>query len=1161
MAFTYAVSGASPNKTLAIEASASVSLTIVGGNVRLSQDGFSTYSEVGTLTDFGSLPVSVTWGGVAGANVVVLAAAFADSNFAGKFSDGAILEVNGTSSGVSLLYADALKVIANGAINNLVLTNTEFGTQITSAERVLLDQKLSSQAGEQATIDGSTSASGVTIDAGLYSSSFILKGSSLGDTIIGGSGADSIFGDSGADSIIGGAGADTITGGSGDDTITGGAGVDTFNVYDHTDTITDLGNGQDILVVTSGDEAKATVTTSWTATSATSNGGKVTLNLDDGVGVDLTGITAGTGFTVSAIEGNTAGSYVRASQYGDTVTGSSLADELRGYNGNDSIYGDSGNDTIFGGSGNDTISGGVGADNITVDWGTDTITDLGIGQDVLVVTSGATATATVVTSWTATSSTSNNGTVTIDLGNGVGVNLIDAAGTSGFKIDFDGNTAGSYVRASANADTIVGSSVADELRGYNGNDSIYGSSGNDTIYGGDGNDTLTGGSNADRLDGGAGADTFVIDSGTDTIADLGNGQDILKVNNGQTVTATVATSWTATASTENVAGVVTLDLDSGVNLDLTGVTGGSAYTITAAGNTAGSSFVRGSIGGDTITGSSLADELRGFSGDDTINGGAGNDIIFGGQNNDSITGGAGADTITVDWGTDTITDLGNGQDSLVVTGGAVATATVATSWTATSATKNSSIGTVTLDLENGVAVNLTAATGDQGFTITASGNTGSGSYVRASANADIITGSSLADELRGYNGNDSIDGSSGNDTIFGGLGNDTIIGGSGADTITVDWGTDTITDIGANGEQDVLVVTSGAVANATVVTSWIATTATSNTGGDANLTLNNTVDINLNAASGTSGFDITMLGANAHTVTGSSLADNITGFSADDTIYGGAGNDVITGGAGNDSISGGSGADTINVDAGEDTIIDLGNGSDILVVSADATAIATVGTSWTATSATTNDGTATLELKSNVDVNLVNAGGSAGFTIDALNNGNSEGSFIRGSANADTITGSSLADELRGFDGNDVINGSGGRDDIWGGVGADTLDGGTGADIFHYDSVATGITLSTADVIQNFSVADDLISTGIAGLTSSQVSIADGTSMDFDSFSSAARDAFALGKDVYVAYNVGGNALVAINNNDGVTFNQGDSLIKLVGVNEAADILVSNFIA
>lgn len=1023
MAFTYSVTGTAGSKVLTITSPDAVQVTLSGtgtsASVKLNQTG-SSEQIVGTVADFGSngIPVQTLWNGVAAANVVPLLSALTNSDYMGKFSNGAILEANASNaSSDTLSNTDATKLfanlakLANGSLADVRLSSVDFPAS--GANQSLLDLKLSNAVGDVATVTATTSS---FINASEYDfASFVLNGSSAIDTIYGGAGNDSIFGgsgDSGADTIDGGAGNDTITGDSGDDYITGGLGNDVFNVSLNTDTITDLGVGSDVLVVTNSAWANVTVKSDWTAASTTSNSsnGKVTLNLADGADVNLRAATGNGGYTIKA-DDNTSGAVITGSTNVDIISGSSLNDELRGADGNDTITGDKGVDVIFGGAGANSLIGGDGADTFNVN-GTDAIHDLGVGTDILVVTSTGKATATVATSWTATSATQNEGSATLNLANDVNVDLRSVGGALGYTINASLNSAASLVVGSTFADSILGGTKNDEIRGALGNDTIDGGSGSDVIYGG------------------GGADVFQVTYGTDTIADLGTGADVLIVKGGANAAganAIVVSDWTATSSTENNGTIrVTLDLANGVDVNLQAVKGTAGYTIAADGNNA-SSVITGATTNDYITGSSLNDELRGFKGNDTIFGGSGDDAIYGGAGENSITGDAGSDTFNLNGSTDTVTDLGNGADALVVTGAAtVVTATVTTDWTATAATQNTSTGVVTLDLGNSVDVNLRAATGDHGYAITADGNTA------------------------------------------------------------------------------------------------------------------------------------------ASIVTGSNFADNILGSSLGDQLRGAQGNDIITGGSGNDVMYGGAGNDTFNVDAGVDSIKDFGFGADTLVVSSGATATATVQNDWTATSATTNAGTATLNLDNGIDVDLrlATVSGSVGYNVSASNNALS--SNITGSNGNDTVNGSVTADELRGAQGADVINGNGGADNITGGAGADVLSGGEGADTFFYASGSTGVTTGTEDQINDFYSALDLISTGVTGLTSADVTIADGTAQaTLDAFKTAAEVAFAAGKDVYVSYNQGnaGDALVAINNNGGVTFTSGDSLIKLVGVNQATEISASNFIA
>jgi Ca2+-binding RTX toxin-like protein len=175
----------------------------------------------------------------------------------------------------------------------------------------------------------------------------------------------------GDDTIDAGAGDDTITGGAGADTLTGGAGDDTFNVDDGTDSVTDL-SGSDVLVVSTGATANATVTDDFTATADTENDdGTATLTVENDFDVDLEDATVGTaaddGYTVDA-SGNADAS---------TLIGSDADDTLTGGDGNDTIMGGAGADTLTGGAGDDTfVYAGDGAD------GGDTIDDFnGAGDD------------------------------------------------------------------------------------------------------------------------------------------------------------------------------------------------------------------------------------------------------------------------------------------------------------------------------------------------------------------------------------------------------------------------------------------------------------------------------------------------------------------------------------------------------------------------------------------------------------------------------------------------------------------------------------------------------------------------------------------------------------------------------------------------------------
>lgn len=153
------------------------------------------------------------------------------------------------------------------------------------------------------------------------------------DQLFGGNGEDTLFGEDGTDTLDGGADNDQLDGGYGNDTLTGGTGDDLFIVNDDTDTITDLGLGNDDLSVGPGAIANASVLAAWAATGLTTNDGTVNITTA-GFAVDLGLAGGGNGFTVTSTGAAT------------TLTGSAQDDTLNaGTNG----------DTLIGGGGNDRL--------------------------------------------------------------------------------------------------------------------------------------------------------------------------------------------------------------------------------------------------------------------------------------------------------------------------------------------------------------------------------------------------------------------------------------------------------------------------------------------------------------------------------------------------------------------------------------------------------------------------------------------------------------------------------------------------------------------------------------------------------------------------------------------------------------------------------------
>lgn len=425
-----------------------------------------------------------------------------------------------------------------------------------------------------------------------------------------------------------------------------------------------------------------------------------------------------------------------------------------------------------------------------------------------------------------------------------------------------------------------------------------------------------------------------------------------------------------------------------------------------------------------FTGTSSNDNLLGTIWNDQLLGLAGNDRLNGGKGNDTLTGGAGVDTFDIDSGIDTVTDLGaGGADILKVAVDATVNATINKAWTATAATSNS--GTANIST-SGLAINLmSVATGTSGFNLT---NVGV---------ATTLTGSALADKLMG---------GAGDDILVGGKGNDTLTGGNGIDTFTVTSGTDTITDLGAGG-VDIVTVAQGAIANATINSAWIATSATSNS-GTANISTSG-LAVNLSLVTkGSGGFNVSNTGA-ATTLSGSGLSDKLVGGAYNDILLGGAGNDTLVGGSGNDKLTGGIGIDTFSVTSGTDSITDLGaGGADVLTVGLGSNVNATINTAWIATAATSNNGTANINT-SGLAVNLASViAGKNGFTVTNI-------------GGATTLNGSSFADVLIGGKGNDTLVG---------GLGSDMLTGGAGNDVFVFNTAANA---SAQDTINDFISGSD----------------------------------------------------------------------------------------
>jgi Ca2+-binding RTX toxin-like protein len=311
--------------------------------------------------------------------------------------------------------------------------------------------------------------------------------------------------------------------------------------------------------------------------------------------------------------------------------------------------------------------------------------------------------------------------------------------------------------------------------------------------------------------------------------------------------------------------------------------------------------INGTAFQDVIIGGNAANTINGGDGNDYLSGGAGSDTLVGGLGNDTLVGGTGSDTFRVDFGTDVITDL-SGADVLVVSPGATANATVTAAFTATAATNNTGTANLT---SNGFAVNLRAATGSNGFTVT---NTGGAATFTSSVLNDTFTGGIGNDTFvyRIGDGVDAINGGAGIDTL-------TITGLANNDLLNVIWNGTSITGFQGGTVTGVELINANLGGNADTISYAGSSAGVSVTLGNGNNTSGtasgfNTLSSVLNAI-GTDQND---------TLTGNTGANILDGGGGNDTLLGGTGNDTLLGGLGNDILVGGVGADLLTGGLGND---------------------------------------------------------------------------------------------------------------------------------------------------------------------------------------------------------------------------------------------------
>jgi S-layer protein len=575
------------------------------------------------------------------------------------------------------------------------------------------------------------------------------------------------------------------------------------------------------------------------------------------------------------------------------------------------------------------------------------------------------------------------------------------------------------------------------------------------------------------------------------------------------------------------------------------VSGAGVTTISAQTDLAKVTAITSTGGGLALTGTLAVGTI--------FTGGAGKDNIDVGVTTKAITAGAGDDTVTISataLGTGGTVDAGDGIDTLSMTAANAVTASATTTFeTKISAFEKLSLaavaatGTVNLaniDDLNDVAV--AAVNAGQALTLSGANSGINLRFADATQTSTIVTLAS----------NGSADIANVFLTTADNVSTHAAIDLTGFETINIaSADTDTDATLAANA------ITGLTAADATSVV------VTGNAGLALAAGFTGTKVTSFNASGVTAGAVTYSTGAlaAAATITGGAGADTLSGASAaiaGVTISGGAGNDIITGSAtkastlngdaGTDTITGGSAADVIDGGAGTNTykfssanvVEQAGSSTTTGVVINLSDAALTQSGVFTATGAYLT--TTAPTVAANTSTYL--------FSTESSTNA----SVIDTLANINNVTGTNLAD---------YIVGSATANTITGGAGADVLTGGAGADTFVFATLDTLLTVASADIITDFTTATDFISTSKAAGAGT---IADGTALaNFVAFVAAADAVFTGGAgndDVYISWNsfATGNAYVAIDEDDSGTFDAGDTLIILTGVNTAAEIALADFL-
>ncbi|MBD1997994.1 calcium-binding protein [Leptolyngbya sp. FACHB-541] len=515
------------------------------------------------------------------------------------------------------------------------------------------------------------------------------NGNALNNTIVGNEGNNVLGGGAGDDFIDGGTGADTMSGGEGDDT---------YIVDNLGDTVTEAGDGLDLVrssvnFALGGNIENLTLTAGAGDINGTGNelantitGNTGNNRLDGGAGADR--LTGGAGNDLYIVD-NGGDVVVELEAQGTDQVNSSVTYTLGNFvenltltgsasingTGNalaNTIIGNSGDNILDGRAGADEMSGGLGNDTYFIDDAGDRVVELPGGGIDTVVAGFTFVLGDDVENLTLTGEDNIDGT-----GNALRNTIIGNAGNN----RLDGGAGNDVLMGGAGNDTYYVDSLLDQVDEMGGsgadlviskvtftlgagveNLTLASGAGNingtgnglaNRIIGNQGDNILTGGDGADILEGGGGNDTYIVDD-LDTI---------FEATDGGLDTVQSTFNFTLSDNLENLSLTGDALIGTGNNSSNTITGNGGNNTLSGLG---GNDDISGSEGNDLLFGGAGNDILNGDNGDDILNGGAGNDVLKGGTGIDRFVYDTGSVFATGDVGSDRIEGFQSNTDKIVL---------------------------------------------------------------------------------------------------------------------------------------------------------------------------------------------------------------------------------------------------------------------------------------------------------------------------------------------------------------------------------------------------------------------------------------------------------------------------------------------------------------